>query len=177
MAWQQTISIPALLLSAVWPCCFAADARPEYEIKAAFLLNFTKFVEWPPAAFADSNSLFAICILGRDPFGRTLDDIVEGEVVDGRKLTVRRISETPTRQTCQLVFFAESVRETRHVLSALGPGVLTVGDHENFIRDGGMIGFVIDNRRVRFDINESVAETAGLKLSSKLLNVARSVEK
>jgi hypothetical protein len=156
-----------------------ALAQPglEYEVKAAFLLNFTKFIEWPATAFADAESPFAICILGKDPFGRALDDIVAGEVVGARKLVVRRLSASPEPRACQVLFADGAQRDTRRLLASLGPGVLTVGEGEGFLRDNGMIAFVLDNRRVRFDINQSAAERAALKLSSRLLNVARAVEK
>jgi len=159
------------------PARCAADASLEYEVKAAFLLNFTKFIEWPPTAFADSGSPFAICILGKDPFGQALDGILQGEAVGRRKLTIERISQPPAPQTCQLIFISVGAADFPKVLGSLGPGILTVGEGEGFVRGGGMIGFVIDHRRVRFDINSSAAEGAGLKLSSKLLAVARSIEK
>ena len=154
----------------------AAEPPSEYDVKAAFLLNFVKFVDWPPAAFADANSPIAICILGRDPFGLILDQLVEDETVNGRKVAVRRMSDPPAAKTCQLVFVEGTGKEAARAVSAVGRGVLTVGEGERFVRDGGIIGFVIENRRVRFDINRRAAETAGLTLSSKLLNVARAVE-
>jgi len=153
-----------------------AEPALEFEVKAAFLLNFTKFVEWPPSAFAAADSPMAICIVGKDPFGRVLDDVVQGEAVNGRKIVVQRLSAMPPPQTCQLVYFAGLEKEPRGKLSSVGPGVLTVGEGDDFTRAGGMIGFVIENRRVRFDINRAAAEGASLKLSSKLLSVARFVE-
>src|SRR5277367_6578191 len=154
-----------------------AQPPTEYDVKAAFLLNFTKFVEWPAGALPDAASPFTICILGRDPFGRALDDIVAGETVGDRKLVVRRLADAAPPRTCQVVFYDRSKATARAALAALGSGVLTVGEGESFLRDGGMIGFVVDNRRVRFDINQDAAEKNGLKLSSRLLTVARSVEK
>jgi len=155
----------------------AAEAVLEYEVKAAFLLNFTKFTDWPTSAFANPDSPLTICILGRDPFGRALDDVLQGEEVDGHKLAVRRISQNPEPQACQVLFVGNGEKEVRKILGGLGRGVLTAGDGEGFIRDGGIIAFVLENRRVRFDINQSAAEAAGLKLSSQLLSVARSVQK
>ena len=166
--------IPGLLLLAM--AGRAADAPPlEYQVKAAFLLNFTKFVEWPVSAFADDRAPLTICILGDDPFGGMLDQMVQGEVVTGRRVAVQRIHGVPEAKTCQVLYVGQNAREARQVLAGLGPGVLTVGEGENFLRDGGIIAFVIDNRRVRFDVNQGVASDAGLTLSSRLLNVARSV--
>ena len=167
----------AVCASLLAPQRGAAEAVLEYEVKAAFLLNFTKFIEWPASAFADPTSPLTICVLGRDPFGRALDDVVAGEQVGGHKLAVRRISQSPEPRACQAVFIANLEGETRGILGSLGRGVLTVGEGDGFIRDGGMIALVIENRRVRFDIHQSAAEAAGLKLSSRLLSVARSVEK
>lgn len=158
-------------------CSVAAEQPREYEVKAAFLLNFTKFVEWPAAAFADERSPLTICILGDDPFGPALDHIVKGEEVNGRSIAVERIRRTPRAQACQVLFIPKTEKEVRRILSAAGPGVLTVGEGEGFLRDGGMVAFVIDNRRVRFDIRHSAAGAATLNISSKLLSVARLVEK
>jgi hypothetical protein len=153
-----------------------ADEAPslEYHVKAAFLLNFTRFVEWPSTEPADAP--FPICILGRDPFGSALDRMLEGESVDGHKLVIRRIKRDQT-QSCRIVFAERSERDLSKLLPGLGRGVLTVGEGDGFLREGGMIAFVIDNRRVRFDINQAAASAAALRISSKLLNVARSVEK
>jgi hypothetical protein len=163
----------------VFATILGAEPPPpsEYDVKAAFLLNFTRFVEWPSAAFAEAGSPFTICILGRDPFGHALDDIVRGESVRGHTLLVRRITQAPAPQSCHVVFVEEPAKENAKILHELGPGVLTVGEGEDFLRDGGMITFVVLNRRVRFDVHPSVAETVGLKLSSQLLSVARAVEK
>lgn len=155
----------------------AADGFLEYQVKAAFLLNFTKFIEWPPTAFEPADSPFAICVLGEDPFGAALDQIVAGEAVSGRKVTVQRMKAAPPPKSCQVLFTAKADKQIAKVLAELGPGVLTVGEGEEFIRQGGMVAFTLANHRVQFEIHPSVAETAGLKISSKLLTVARLVEK
>ena len=167
---------PLAVLSASVLCC-AAERPSEYDVKAAFLLNFTKFVEWPPASFASADSPLAICVAAPDPFGPVLDQMVEGETVNGRKVVVRRIVENPSPGACQVLYVGAAVKGAREALASVGSGVLTVGEGQRFLRDGGMIAFVIDNRRVRFDINQSAADSASLRLSSKLLSVARVVEK
>jgi hypothetical protein len=166
-----------LLGSAAALVCQVANEPIEYQVKAAFLLNFTKFIEWPAAAFAQPDSPVSICVLGGDPFGPTLDEIVAGEIVSDRKVAAEKISRAPAPRSCQVLFAGKSEKAIAKVLSGLGPGVLTVGEGESFLRDGGMIAFVIENRRVRFLINQTAAENAGLKLSSKLLSVAKAVEK
>jgi hypothetical protein len=156
----------------------ASDEQPlEYQVKAAFLMNFTKFVEWPSGAFSDAASPISICILGDDPFGRALDQVVEGETVNARKLVVQRLAATPRPKSCQILFITKAEKEASKVLAGLGAGVLTVGEGDGFLHEGGVIAFVIENRRVRFDINQAAAENTALKISSKLLQVARSVEK
>jgi len=158
-------------------CSSAAEAPQEHQVKAAFLLNFTKFVEWPATAFADDRSPLTICILGDDPFGPTLDHIVKGEEVNGRSIAVERIRRPPRPQACHVLFIPKTEKEVRRILSAAGPGVLTVGEGDGFLRDGGMVAFVIENRRVRFDIRRGPAGAAMLTVSSKLLSVARTVDK
>jgi hypothetical protein len=165
-----------LLVASAYPAR-AAEAEPlEYRVKAAFLLNFTKFVDWPPAAFADEHSPLAICILGEDQFGNALSEIVKGESVKGRELSISRIARTPAPKTCQVLFVSRSEKDVRKILADLGPGVLTVGEGDRFLQDGGVISFVIENRRVRFDIGQGAAARAMLTISSRLMKVARSVE-
>jgi hypothetical protein len=158
----------------------AADEPLEYQVKAVFLLNFTRFIEWPEAAFASADSPVSICILGEDPFGETLDRVVAGEAVGGRSIVVRRIRATPPRKSCQ-VLFAKKIEKGEADLfrnpSVLGPGVLTVGEGAEFIHSGGVIAFILENRHVQFAINRGAAESAGLRLSARLLNVAKFVEK
>jgi|SRR5665213_555845 len=149
----------------------------EYRVKAAFLLNFTKFIEWPTYAFANDAAPISICIVGEDPFGRVLDEVVNGETVNSRRLIVRRIRQTPIEGACHVLFFDRMEKDTADLLANLKPGVLTVGQGDAFIRGGGVIAFVIENRRVRFDIDQSAAAKAELKMNAKLLNVARFVEK
>jgi|SRR5450432_1306688 hypothetical protein len=156
----------------------AAAIEPlEYKVKAAFLLNFTKFIEWPAAAFGESDSPIVICVLGDDPFGSTLDQTVAGEVVNGRGVAVQRIKEAPSPKSCQVLFVSRPEKDVLKILPGGGSGILTIGEGESFVHDGGMIAFVVENRRVRFSINQTAAENAGLKLSSRLLSVARSVKK
>jgi hypothetical protein len=170
------------ILAFVWvtfvtpPAVQPAEHSLEYEVKAAFLLNFTKFVDWPESAFTDAGSPIDICILGKDPFGHVLDEIVQGEAVNTRKVTVRRFTEVPAPQACQVVFISRLEKDVKGSLSKIRGGVLTVGEGDGFLREGGMIAFVVENRRVRFDVNPSAAEGAELRFSSKLLSVARTVE-
>lgn len=156
------------------PASVAAPQPSEYEVKAAFILNFTRFIEWPPSA-AGADGHFTICILGEDPFGKALDEAVAGERVNDRPIVVRRMRQ-PGRG-CEILFFPRSEKGAARVLPETGPGVLTVGETSDFLHFGGMIAFSVENRRVRFDVNQAAVARASLQISSKLLNVARSVER
>jgi hypothetical protein len=174
-ASHTCIWLPVVLLSFL---ISAQAAEPlDYQVKAAFLLNFAKFVEWPPSAFPNPTSPMEVCILGADPFGTALDQIVDGETVNARQVVVQRITGGRPLKSCNVLFIGSIERQGPKLLSGLDPGMLTVGDSPNFLHEGGMIAFVLEKRRVRFDVNLKAAENAGFKISSKLLNVARSVER
>lgn len=151
------------------------EPRLEYEIEAAFMLNFTKFIDWPASVFATLDAPFRICISGEDPFGGALAKIVEGERVNSHPLAVERVSGEPPAY-CEIVFFAKSEKNVAQTISHLGIGVLTVSDADDFLRSGGIIRFVLDNNHVRFDVNQTAARKEDLKISSRLLRVARAVE-
>jgi hypothetical protein len=154
-----------------------AQSAGEYQVKAAFLYNFAKFIEWPPSSFPDASAPIRICILGRDPFGAELHQIADEKSVNGRKLQVHQLADLRTARTCHILFIASSEKpQLKQTLESLqGADVLTVGDTEGFVEKGGMINFVLENDRVRFEVNQKAAEQAGLKVSSKLLNIAKSV--
>jgi len=148
----------------------------EYQVKAAFLLNFTKFVEWPAQNFIAADSPISICVLGDAPVGPVLQQMVQGEQVGGRKLVMQTAPPDPAK-SCQVLFVSKSDKEGIRLVGEMGRGVLTVGEDADFLASGGMINFIIDDRRVRFDINQKAVENSSLKLSSKLFQVARKVEK
>jgi hypothetical protein len=146
----------------------------EYEVKAAFLYNFARVVEWPAEAGQDPGAPFVVAILGRDPFGAVLDETVAGKTVGGRPIEVRRVLHVEEARDAQIVFVSPSERANlAAILKALErPGVLTVGDTEGFATQGGAINFTVQARRVRFEINPAAAEQARLKMSSQLLKLA-----
>jgi hypothetical protein len=149
-----------------------AEMPSEYEVKAAFLYNFAKFVEWP----AEPPNAIEFCIVGEDPFGDTLGDTVRGKSIHGKPITIRRVKITENPQGCQIAFISARDRATRSVLDRLqGTSTLTVGESPNFTRQGGMINFFLEGHRVRFEINADAAEQAHLKISSKLLILSRIV--
>jgi len=155
----------------------AAPPRPlEYEVKAAFLFNFAKFVEWPPDAFREHDPL-TICIFGEDPFGAVLDGTLAGETLAGRPLQARRTDRPGELRSCQIVFIGQAERErVPEVLASLrGANVLTVGESDRFAEQGGMVRFFVEANRVRFEVNLDALERTRLVVSSKLLRVARVV--
>ena len=157
------------------PAALAQEQR-EYEVKAAFLYNFTKFVEWPPDPRPDRGPI-RICVIGEDPFRESLDKIVAGKLVDGRSLTVRRIERAADARTCAIAFVSTSERtRLRSILETLrGANVLTVGDTRQFAEMGGVIGFVLRDNLVHFAVNLDAAKIQGLTISSRLLNLAEIV--
>lgn len=170
----------AVLLLLMATAAAGADARKdlEYQVKAAFLFNFAKFVEWPADAFTDPQDPVAICILGKDPFGESLDQVVRGETVNGRPLAVRRPRQAPEARDCQILFLGSMERQRQdEILTAVeGASILTVGEGDGFLTGGGVIRFVLEQNRVRFDVNLDAAEANRLKLSSRLLSLARAVQ-
>jgi hypothetical protein len=146
-------------------------------VKAAFLFNFSQFVDWPAAAFADDRSPLVIGVLGSDPFGATLDEIVRDETVNGRPLTVRRYQSPDQLDSCHILFIdrSQDSRLDAIVAALKGQSVLTVGDFEGFARRGGMIRFVTVGNKIRLRINLGAAQEAKLTISSKLLRPAQIV--
>ena len=153
------------------------DSPNEYQIKAAFLFNFAKFVEWPADAFASPQAPFAICVLGEDPFGSLLDATLAGKSMGAHPALLRRIKEYGEVRHCHMVFVSSSeIHSYVEVIESVGrSSVLLVGDTEGFAALGGMIEFTVEGNHVRFLINPDAAQRARLTLSSKLLMLARIV--
>jgi YfiR/HmsC-like len=147
----------------------------EYQLKAAFLYNFVKFVEWPAEAFNGEKSPLSICIHGTDPFGDTLDTVVRGETVGERGLIVQRPESLSDLRDCHVLFVSrsEKARLPEILARVEGEPVLTVGDADGFLKAGGIINFVLEENKVRFAINPEAAERNRLKISSKLLRLAK----
>lgn len=167
----------ATFLSAA-PSGSAQQSKPEeYQVKAVYLFNFGRFIEWPEAAI--KGQTFTICVLGQDPFGRVLDATLAGEAIDNRKLVTRRIASVRDATDCQILFVSssEASRIPDIVISVSKTGTLTVSDTPGFTNKGGMIQFVLMGNKVRFDVNLTAAEKEGLTISSQLLKVAANVKR
>ncbi len=146
----------------------------EYQVKAAFLLNFAKFVEWPAVAFKGPEDPITICVLGQNPFGTTLDDVVRDKTVANRSFVVRGVLNAQQANTCQIVFVSASERKRFRLLldGFKGRSILTVGEADDFTANGGIINFKLKDARVRIEIDAGAADRAGLRISSKLLSLA-----
>ena len=155
-----------------------AELPSEYQIKAAFLYKFARFVEWPEGTFADDGDPIRIGVLGEDPFGGLLDRVVRDRMVQGRRLEIKRLERIEDLQDCHVLFVGSShKRRLSQILQHLdGSGVLTVGEMSLFARDGGMIRLYTKEERVQFEINVDAAERAGLQISSELLKLARIIQ-
>jgi hypothetical protein len=156
------------------------DRPSEYQIKAAFLFNFAKFTDWgganaTPVATSQEGG-FVLCIAGKDPFGSSLAAI-EGKLVQGQRLRIKLGVPPEAANGCHMLFVSESEerRAPAYIKAVQQHPVLTVSDIEGFTDAGGMIGLVVADSRIQFDINLAAANRANLKVSSQLLSLARSV--
>lgn len=153
----------------------AAPGRAsEYEVKAAFLFNFSKYVEWPAGTFAGTDDPIFICVLGANPFGTLLADDVRNKKVNGRDLAVRNAKSLAETAGCHIVFISatEQALLDEALVKLAGRPVLTVGDAESASERGVVLGLTLKGARVRFEVNLAAARRAGLKLSSQLLKLA-----
>jgi len=177
----RLLTLLLLLNGALELCAQAAvpGGFDEYQVKAAFLYNFAKFVEWPPGTFAGPSDPIGICITGANPFGSTLDTMVQGKKIGERVFAVRRIADTQQAKGCQILFIGGvEWKRARSLLDALkGAAILTVGETDDFTAAGGMIAFQIAGPRVRIQIDLETAEHSRLKISSKLLSLAEIVKR
>jgi len=157
-----------------------ASDSSEYLIKAGFIYNFAKLVEWPSSAFPQPDSPIVIGILGEDPFGATLDRIVTDKKINGRGIAVKRLKwgrDLKDLRDCNILFISSSEKE--HLDSVVDAmkwlPILTIGDAPGFARRGGIINFTLEDNKVRFEVNVEAAKHADLTISSRLLTLARIV--
>lgn len=149
----------------------------EYEIKAAFIYNFAKFVEWSDITGAEKNNILPLCILGDDPFGDTIDKL-DGRRVQNLPIRVKRIGSVNDYAGCQILFISRSetdnLKEVIDVLS-LKKGILSISDIDGFAQSGGVIELVLEENKVKFTVNIKAAKESDLNLSSKILRLAKIV--
>lgn len=158
------------------PCAFASPT-PEYQVKAAFLFNFSQFVSWPPQAFSSASAPIVIAVLGQDPFGADLDTIVRGERVGEHPLIVRRYHDLSEVDGCQILFIdrSEAAQLPQILQSLRGRNILTVSDIDGSAQSGVMIDLVTQSNHIRMQVNIAAARASGLTISSQLLRPAQIV--
>lgn len=172
MAFLTAIRILIVLLTAACLTAGESNVIDEYRVKAAFLYNFVKFVEWPADAFTSPSDPIRICVLG-NPFGSRLDETVNGKQVDQRRLQTREIFNIADASGCHILFVAGGKKHVADILASIKEKpILTVGEGPGFGADGGVIAFRVERDRIRFEINIRAADRARLRISSKLLSLA-----
>ena len=177
-AWRWARAGPAAVCVVLCAASARAATALEKEVKATYLYKLAPFVEWPPRAFPSSNAPVTICVVGDDPFGPMLDQAVEGKTRGARPIVARRLERASPEAGCQIVYIAgsrqQSVADALHALE--GAPVLTVTDAEPAERRG-MVNFVRQDNRIRFEIDEAAASQCGVTISAKLLELAVSVRR
>jgi hypothetical protein len=154
-----------------------SNATSEYQVKAAFLFHFAQFVDWPPEAFKDAATPLTYCTVGDDPFHGALDAGLDGKTIDGRSVRVLHFKQAQEIQGCQILYLGTPDKKfiSATLANLRASPVLTVGESENFVQQGGMIGFLLEDNKVRFEINLDAAERTKLKISARLLALAKTV--
>lgn len=150
----------------------------EYAVKAAFVYDFAKFVTWPTGAFKSEDSPITICVLGQNPFGNSLSQIIAGKTLNGRGFALRHIMAAEAARGCQIIFISRSERkQLGSILAGLRTSsILTVGDTEGFAERGVMINLFLEDNRVHFEINPAAAARTRIRISSRLLSLAKIVK-
>lgn len=173
MMVQACLALMAMLASETGT---ASSSSLERAVKASFLFKFAPFVEWPPRAFTTADKSFMICIIGEDPFGNVLNDVVRGQKMRQRPVSIRRLAPSDSPAGCHMLYAGRSADTGYAPFAALdGQPMLTVSDKEG--PPGAMIAFVMQGGRVRFQVDDSAARANGLKISSKLLALAIAVNR
>jgi hypothetical protein len=176
-------SFAASFVIACWLSCSAPQASSwngegvEYPVKLAFLYNFTKFIEWPPDSYRGPGSRLAICIVGRDPFSQDIEGDLRTRIVGSHPVEVLSLKPTDTLSACHMVFIpaTENGQAGKIVRDLNGSSTLTVGESEGFAALGGIINLTVEENQVHFEVNQHAAQRARLKISSKLLSLAKIV--
>jgi hypothetical protein len=160
------------------PTASRSEPTREYQLKAAFLFNFSQFVEWPESSFANADAPFVIGVLGKDPFGNFLDQLVRGEHVQSRSVHVRRFDDIRDVEDCQILFVARSeAPQWKAIVDEMrGRSVLTVTDGDGVVSNDGIIRFSTASGKIRLVVDLDAARQSDLRISSKLLRTAEVVD-
>lgn len=174
---KLTLILIALLLYHPTASIAQKDVIQEHQIKAVFLFNFIQFVEWPPQSFDSAEAPVVIGILGKDPFGSYLDEVLAGEAINGRSVKVKRFNTLNEVENCHILFMHSfKLEDYPKIFDKIkGKNILTISDDKDFMKAGGIIRFVNVDKKVQFQINPEAARRANLSISSKLLSLAEIV--
>jgi len=164
-----------VLLGMIVPEGAQGQTADEYQVKAAYMYNLAKFVDWPPGAFVSPSQPIVFCVLGQTPLSRALEDALAGKVVGQRPLGFRQLSDSNQAGACKVLFIsAPDTKHLRQILDQVKPlHLLTVGESEDFAEQGGIARFFLDAGRVRLEFNLDAADEAKLHVSSKLLSLGK----
>ncbi len=166
---------PIIVAMLALALCAADEPSPEYKVKAAFIYNFAKFIEWPAGHFSSDDAPFVIAVVGPDPFNGALEQAVSGKKVGTHPVQIRHFDSADEIGNCEILFVAaeDDASQTKIMAKIAGKAVLTVGDSDHFDSNGGSVRFFTDENKMRFEINTDATDNSGLKISSKLLKLAR----
>ena len=169
-------------ICAIVSVCFVEPAlgqaqADEYQVKAAFLFHFAQLVDWPSSAFTANNNALVLCTYGDDPFHGELEKMIQGKQIGSRSIQVKHLKQTEDVHSCQIVFVSKGVSKyVPALLTNVGDApIMTIGETGNFVEYGGVIGFCMDEDKIRFEVNLQSAERSKLKISSRLLLLAKTV--
>ncbi len=171
---QRSLSVLMLIICSLAILSAQSPDPREYQIKAAFLFNFTQFVEWPATCFSTDKSPFIIGILGENPFGSYLEDMVNGEKVNGHPLVVQHFKTLEEIKICHVLFInlPQTSKLEQVIANLKGRNILTVSDMTDFLQEGGILRFFKKNNKIQFRINPEASKKTNLIISSKLLRLA-----
>lgn len=173
---RRLVALAAFVCACVAP--IRAQSALEYDVKAALLLNFARFIEWPDGAFAGARSPIDVCVFAPNPFGQALDRALSGETVGNRPLVARDIRVPSDGAGCHLLFVpAGAEARAGALVKGSGPHTVTVGESRRFENMGGAVSFVIEGGRVRFNVNLRPVEERGVRISARMLSLASRVER
>jgi hypothetical protein len=179
LPWVIT-AIAAVILFIALPGVQGQHPKPsEYEVKATYLYNFSKFVDWPPNGAHSQSDSFTICVLGEDPFGPALNTTLADESIAGKSVVAKRIPTSQDAVNCRVLFISSSEdKQLKQIFTILGDAsILTVSDLPQFTQRGGMVQFLLEDNKIRFEVNLASAQRVGLSFSSELLKVATNVKR
>jgi len=171
------LAMACMLMAGLHGAWVEAAQSKEYQVKAACLLNFVQFIEWPAASFPQPDAPIVVGVLGDDPFGDVLERTFQDESIQGRGLMVKRSRQIEDLKNCHLLFIARTERpRLADIMANLGDAkIVTVSEMDEFTQRGGIINFYIDGGKIRFEVNPDSAQRKGLKIGSQLLKRARIV--